>query len=64
MATTCKVTKDLLKYFRIRRVDTEEGSFVECNHKEGMQFLDMQGIHRGQKLDVATVLIALKLRDK
>ncbi|KAL3889663.1 hypothetical protein ACJMK2_001997 [Sinanodonta woodiana] len=46
MTATSKATKDLHSYFTIKRVDTEQGSYLECNYQEGTRCLDMQGIQR------------------
>ncbi|KAL3890924.1 hypothetical protein ACJMK2_003195 [Sinanodonta woodiana] len=37
-----KITMDLEKYFRVRRVETEEGAFLECRYKKGTQKIKFQ----------------------
>ncbi|KAL3847369.1 hypothetical protein ACJMK2_018284 [Sinanodonta woodiana] len=46
MAETRRATRDLHKYFKLRRVETEQGSYIKRRYKEGTQILEMQGIQR------------------
>ena len=61
MSDALKVTKELHKYFQVRRIYNEEESYIECNFKEGCQFLDMQGIERRNISEVSTVVTELKI---
>ncbi|KAL3880114.1 hypothetical protein ACJMK2_032383 [Sinanodonta woodiana] len=63
MTAASKITEDIHQYFRIRRIETEEDSFLEYNYKDGTLFLDMQRIQRGNIPGVSTILITLKVRD-
>ena len=60
MAATQKQIRELEKFFKLKRIESEDGSFLECMYREGTQELDMTSTPRDRIPGIETVMIALK----
>ncbi|KAL3847981.1 hypothetical protein ACJMK2_018868 [Sinanodonta woodiana] len=58
-----KVITDLQKYVKVRRVETEEESFIECRYKEGTQKIEFQ-TEREDIPGITAILVAIKILDE
>ncbi|KAL3885551.1 hypothetical protein ACJMK2_025602 [Sinanodonta woodiana] len=64
MASARKTKTDLQKYFKTRRVETEDGAYLECNYKKGTQMIEFQDLNDGRIPGTTSVLVALKIYDE
>ncbi|KAL3883450.1 hypothetical protein ACJMK2_029711 [Sinanodonta woodiana] len=63
MASSRKTKTDLQKYFKTRRVEIEDGAYLECNYKRGTQMIEFQGLNDGRIPGTTSVLVAFKIYD-
>ncbi|KAL3841614.1 hypothetical protein ACJMK2_019729 [Sinanodonta woodiana] len=64
MAAARKTKTDLHKYFKTRRVETEDGAYLECTYKKGTQMIEFQGLNGDSMPGTTSVLINLKINDE
>ncbi|KAL3884934.1 hypothetical protein ACJMK2_025033 [Sinanodonta woodiana] len=60
MAATQKQISELETNFKLRRIQNDKGSFLECLHKEGTQELHIKSTPRDKIPGISTVIMALK----
>jgi hypothetical protein len=64
MATSRKTRTDLTKFFKTKRVETEDGPYLECKYKEGTQMIVFPDLNGERIPDTTSVLISLKVKDE